>query len=365
MTQVTSLHRKYRPQTLKRIIGHDQVVTRLKGMVASGNYPNAIMFSGATSAGKTTLARALAAEINGVDSFDKLGNDYMEINCSEKRTIDDVRSIIEKSKYKPSKTRRIIVLDEVQGLVSNAQAAAALLKPLEEPTRSTLWILCTMDPSKFTTGNGRAIANRCTQFVLEKQDKKALTRQAKRILKAEKMGYARDLIEQIVEYSAGEMRSLANIIEGVQQYYEGLDKKPKRLKEEAVSSVLRGSITRDEELVVPVLTGIYSGKFAQAQAALLDVTDGVRFINLLLQGNAFLMNLQVVGKHPKIWWTPVHRELNNAIKPIRKHCTLGALAATNENLVKAKALINNFTVTAEEALSSCIYRTIKDIFTKD
>lgn len=357
---ITSLHRKYRPETLDEVIGHEQIVTRLKGMVSSKKYPNAIMFAGATSAGKTTLARALASGINGVDSFDKLGNDYLEVNCSDKRTIDDVRTIVERARYKPQRVKRIIVLDEVQGLISNSAAAAALLKPLEEPTSSTLWILCTMDPSKFTTGNGRAIANRCTQFVLERHEKEALRKQAIRILKAERMAYARDLIDDIVEYSNGEMRSLANIIEGVQQYYSGLTKKPKRLKPEAISSVLKGGVTRDEELVVKVLTGIYTAKFAQAQAALLDVTDGVRFINLLLQGNAFLMNLQVIGKHPKIWWTPTNRELHQATKSLK--ITLGALAATNENLVKAKALINNFTVTAEEALSAYIYRTIKDLF---
>lgn len=362
MTELTSLHRKYRPNTLEELLGHEGVVTRLKGIAESGNLPNAIMFLGPPSAGKTTMARALAAAVNGVDDVSKLGSDYLEINCSDKRGIDDVRDIVEKSKYKPRNKKRVIVLDEVQGLISNAQAAAALLKPLEEPSKDTLWILCTMDPGKFSNTNGKAFLTRCTQFVLEAQTKDALTKQALRILKGEKMKYAQKLVPEIVERSNGEMRTLANIIESVQQYYTGLKDKPKQLKEDVLTEVINTTESKDEDLAVEVMASVYAGQFARAQTALLDVSDGVRFINLLLQGNSFLMNVQALNgkKHPKVWWTPSNRKLLELTKPLK--LTLGSLAATNVQLVEAKALINNFTVTAEEALSSKLYLLIKDLY---
>lgn len=362
MTELTSLHRKYRPNTLEELLGHEGVVTRLKGIAESGNLPNAIMFLGPPSAGKTTMARALAAAVNGVDDVSKLGSDYLEINCSDKRGIDDVRDIVEKSKYKPRNKKRVIVLDEVQGLISNAQAAAALLKPLEEPSKDTLWILCSMDPGKFSSTNGKAFLTRCTQFVLEAQTKEALTKQALRILKGEKMKYAQKLVPEIVERSNGEMRTLANIIEAVQQYYAGLKDKPKQLKEDVLTEVINTTESKDEDLAVEVMASVYAGQFARAQTALLDVSDGVRFINLLLQGNSFLMNVQALNgkKHPKVWWTPSNRKLLELTKPLK--LTLGNLAATNVRLVEAKALINNFTVTAEEALSSKLYLIIKDLY---
>src|SRR5690606_3524739 len=128
------------------------------------------------------LARCLAAEVNGIK--DAEGHpDYIEKNGSSERSIDDARDWISIAKFKPRTNKRFIVIDEAQGLLSNKQAAQAILKPLEEPAKDTIWILCSMDPAKFATGDGRAIANRCTQFNLEPHTPKELLKQAVRIAK--------------------------------------------------------------------------------------------------------------------------------------------------------------------------------------
>ena len=75
----TDFHSKYRPETLDRIIGHSAAVTRLKGMVASGNIPGAILFTGPSSVGKTTLARAFAAAVNG-KPIEEQQQDFKEVN---------------------------------------------------------------------------------------------------------------------------------------------------------------------------------------------------------------------------------------------------------------------------------------------
>ena len=137
--------------------------------------------------GKTTLARALATELNSKPAEKQ--QDYQEINGTDQRSIEDMRNLIQVSKFKPSGKKRIIVIDEAQGVLTNAPAAAALLKPLEEPSPDTLWILCSMDPTKFGSGNGKAIANRCTQFVLEPHSNGELLKQALRIAKGERMRY--------------------------------------------------------------------------------------------------------------------------------------------------------------------------------
>lgn len=86
-----------------------------------------------------------------------------------------------------------------------------LLKPLEESSKDTLWILCSMDPSKFNTGNGRAIKNRCVQFVLEPHTNKDLFKQAMRIIRGEKMNYLltedKSLIKTLIKNANFEMRT--------------------------------------------------------------------------------------------------------------------------------------------------------------
>lgn len=360
MTQ--AFHLKYRPRSLEKLIGHEDVVTRLQGMVKSGKVPNAIMFSGPSSAGKTTLARCLAAAINGVSKIEEVGSDYLEHNGTDKKTIEDIRRLIEYSKYKPKLKKRVIVIDEGQGIISNPQAAAALLKPLEEPSKDTVWIICTMDPSKFTSGNGKAIANRCTQFVLKPHTPEDLTKQAKRIIKREGMDYAKGLIETLVQNCNGEMRTLANLLQAVQQYADGLDKTPTKLKPDQVSSVISSVITDDEKTAVKVMLAVYKNEFHEVQRALLDVDDAFRFVTLLLNGNQHLLNMTVLKgeKHPRMqWWSNVNRELAGKAKGIG--LKLEHLAAANEALVELKFMASSFQVDAIDLLSAKLYRLTKTL----
>jgi len=359
---MTAFHLKHRPETLDRLIGHESVVQRLKGMIKSNQIPNALLFVGSTSSGKTTLSRAVAAAINDVSSVKKLGGDYTEINGTDSRTIDDIRKLIQISKYKPKHKKRIIVIDEFQGVVSQQQSAAALLKPLEEPSKDTLWILCTMDSSKLGTGTGRAIANRCTQFILEPHTEADLKKQCIRIIKREEMSYAKNLVDDLVQNCNGEMRTLANMLQAVQQYALGMSKIPKRLSAEDIAQVLQSTSHSDEMLAVDVLTAVYERQFGKIQRALLDVDDGFRFVNLLLQGNLYLLNSAVLKgqKHKKLaWWSKTNKELNSRAKTMK--LTLGTLSQVNEALVLAKIQAGDHALPAEELLSAVLFRLVKDL----
>ncbi len=359
---MTAFHLKYRPNRLERLIGHDAVVQRLQGMISEQKVPNALLFVGPSSAGKTTLSRAVAAAINKVKNVAALGPDYKEINGTDQRTIEDIRGLIQLSKFKPRHAKRVIVIDEFQGVLSNPQAAQALLKPLEEPSPDTLWILCTMDPSKLGTGVGRAIANRCTQFVLEPHTEEDLRKQCVRIIKAEQMLYAKKLIPTLVQSCNGEMRTLANLLQAVQQYYDGLGKKPKLLSEEHVSQIVQSTSQSDEELAVKVMLAVYQRQFADVQRHLLDVQDGYRFVSLLLQANLFLLNQAALKgqRHPKLaWWSKTNKELAAKTKSLK--LTLGTLAKVNRDLVHAKIQAANHALPAEELLSAVLYQTIVEM----
>jgi len=355
---------KYRPRTLDQLIGHEKVVTRVKGMLASGKIPSALLITGPSSAGKTTLARAMAAEINGKPA-DKQ-SDLRELNGADQRSIEDMRELIKLSKFKPQGKKRIFIIDECQQILSNAAAASALLKPMEDSGRTdTIWVLCSMDPSKFTsTQTGKAIANRCVQLVLEPHTDADLMKQAKRIVKGEEMGYLRstELIQKIIEKSNSEMRTLANLIQSVRDYYEGLDKKPKLLDEAAIASVLAASEDSEEKLVQQVIVGALTGKFAQVQLALLEVSDGFQFLNKLLWASGFLVSNAALNgrRHPKVWATSLNKSILEALKESK--VTFGQYAGLQECLVNTKITASSFAIGIPELISARIYRYIKDAF---
>ena len=359
-----SFHRKYRPATLDKIIGHETAVTRMRGMLERP--PAALLITGPTSAGKTTLARAFASEINGRPVEQQ--QDYKELNAGTTRGIDDMRELEKLSKFQPMNKKRIIVIDEAQQLLSNKPAAMALLKPIEEPSKNTIWILCSMDPSKFASGDGKAIANRCKQIILEPHSSSDLLKQAVRIAKGEKMTYVLDeertLLKSVVRSSGGEMRTLANVMENLSDYYNGLVTKPKMLSKDHVTEVLSSSESSDDALAVNMMVALYSFKFASVQKCLIDVGDGFTFLRKVISLSQFMLNTTVLegARHPKVWWSPNNKELMNKTKSLSLN--LGVIAAVNACLIRVQSQAASFQVAAPDLLSSELYYLIKQLATK-
>lgn len=360
----TILHTKYRPKNVEELIGHEEAVTRIKGMIAKNKFPNAMLFTGPPSVGKTTLARAIAGTVNG-KPVEEQGGDYKELNAADSRSIDDMRELIRVSKFKPMGKRRIIVIDEAHQLVANKAAADALLKPLEDSgTTQTMWILCSMDAAKFRTGTtGPALAKRCTQFVLSPHTNSDLLKQAKRIVKGEKLKYLQedDLLKTIVKRSDSEMRTLASLIGTVSDYYDGLEKKPKELKLDTLLEVLESVEDADEKMALQIVVGALTGSFTNVQKGILGAGDHFMLIKKLMWVAQFLLNVQVMdgAKHPKIMWYGLNRDVHNALKNVK--LSLGVYAAFNECMVDISQAASTFSVGADALLSAKLYRFIKDV----
>lgn len=355
MTQV-AFHRKYRPTTLDRVIGQEKIVTRLRGMLSSGKLPSAIAFFGPPSAGKTTLGRCVAHGLNELPVEKQ--TDYKEVDAADERGVDAVRDLIRNSRFRPQRNKRIILIDEAQQIVSNQVAAQALLKTLEEPSPDTLWIICSMEPEKFgTTRTGKAILSRCTQFILQEPSESDLLKQAVRIAKGEGMSYAMDeertVLKALVRGCNREMRTLANLMQALQQYYEGLDKKPKKLGTEHLADLISSVESPDDELAADLMIGLYSKQYAAVQRALLDVSDPYSFVKKCAWIAAFMLNVAVVGKHKKIWWSNANRKVHGATKNLKLN--LGTLAAVNATMVRIQGQATSFAVPATDLMSSELY----------
>ncbi len=342
---MTAFHLKYRPQTLDRVIGHTDAVEKLKNLIESNKLPSAFLFLGPSSAGKTTLARCLATEINGSRTTDN----YTEINAADQRTIDDVRDLVRVSKLRPlSGKKRIIVVDEVQQILSNNPAAQTLLKPLEEPPKDTIWVLCSMEPFRFSSGVGKAIANRCLQIQLEEHTAKDRYLQAKRIARKETIDISEDLLKSLAK-AAPEMRSLANMMQALPTN--------RKVKESDLAEVIEGaSSVNDDSKVAVVLVNVLNGQYGKVQRALLDVADPFGFINKLLWASTWLLNSLVLNgeRHSKVWPNKAGIEVTKQIKDL----TLKQVALLNAEIIEMKAASMTFQIEPQLLLTERLYRIV-------
>lgn len=365
-----SLYNRYRPRSLKRVIGHSQVVTTLQGKISAGKLGSAILFTGPTSVGKTTLAKALAGDVLGSKNILSNSPNFSEHNLSENRTIDDIRAIINVSKLKPrdGATKRIILLEEFQGILGAPAAGNAFLSALENPPDSTLFILCSMEGDKFGSGQlGKALSNRCLRFNLQSPGKAELVKQANRIVANEGASYITDeVISEVADNCSSQMRILANMLEGLIGYYEGLSDKPDALSKDSVLKVLESS-TNDEVSVVKFIVSLISGDFAGAQLALLDVSDATGFAMKTCGATNFVLNniLLKGGHHPKVWGTTSGWNAVKQLKAIKTELGLKdsslieRLAELNSALVTFKLQAGAFAVDERLALSSVAWNFVK------
>ena len=365
-----SLYNKYRPRSLRRVIGHEQVVTTLRGKISEGKLGSAILFTGPTSVGKTTLAKALAADILGTKTLLASNPNFSEYNLSENRTIEDIRAIISVSKLKPrdGAIKRIILLEEFQGILGAPAAGNAFLSALENPPDSTLFILCSMEGDKFVSGHvGKALANRCLRFNLQPPGKTELVKQAKRIVTNEGASYiTEEVISEVADNCSSQMRILANTLEGLIGYYDGLAEKPEELSKDDVLKVLESS-SNDESAVVNFILALLSGKFADAQLALLEVGDATGFAMKVCSVASFVLNniLLKGQRHPKVWGTTAGWNTFKRLKEVKTSASLrdsdllDRLAELNSALVGFKLQAGAFAVDERLALSAVAWNFVK------
>src|ERR1700709_76040 len=142
-----ALYRKYRSKSLGEIVGQEHITTTLKNALKAGRVSHAYLLTGPRGVGKTSIARILAHEINGLPYDDEAHLDIIEIDAASNRRIDEIRDLRDKVSTAPASAKyKVYIIDEVHMLTK--EAFNALLKTLEEPPAHVVFILATTEAHK-------------------------------------------------------------------------------------------------------------------------------------------------------------------------------------------------------------------------
>jgi len=214
---------KYRPKNFKELIGQNIMVETITNSIKLNKLPNAYLLTGIRGVGKTTTARLIAKALNCNKNFLKEENcdcshceeitnskhlDVLEMDAASRTGIDDVRELIESSKYNPTSAKyKIIILDEVHML--SKQAFNGLLKTLEEPPPHLKFIFATTELKKIPV----TIISRCQRFDLHRVPIKDLLDNLKKILSMEKGKISDQALLLIAKSAEGSVRDSLSLLD--------------------------------------------------------------------------------------------------------------------------------------------------------
>ena len=214
---------KYRPQTFKQLIGQDEISNSIYNAIKNNVTANAYLFTGIRGIGKTTFARIVAKALNCEHTIDnmcenKCSNcldisnsnhiDVLEMDAASKTGVDDVRELIEFSRYPPSVAKyKIFIIDEVHML--SKQAFNALLKTLEEPPEYLKFIFATTEVKKIPI----TVISRCQRYDLSRINSDELFNYLKNITIKEKRSVEDSAIKLIVKISEGSVRDALSLLD--------------------------------------------------------------------------------------------------------------------------------------------------------
>ena len=215
---------KYRPQTFDQLIGQEVVSETITNSIKLNKVPNAYLFTGIRGVGKTTIARIVAKSLNCLNGIENICTDnlcescesitnsrhidVLEQDAASKTSVDDVRDLIEFSRYGPTSAKyKIFIIDEVHML--SKQAFNALLKTLEEPPEYLKFIFATTEIKKIPI----TVVSRCQRFDLSRIKSTELFEFLKKIKDKEKGKVSDEALKLIVKISEGSVRDALSLLD--------------------------------------------------------------------------------------------------------------------------------------------------------
>ena len=297
---------KYRPKNFKELIGQDIMVETIINSIKLNKLPNAYLLTGIRGIGKTTTARLIAKGINCNKDFiqgEKCSAgefchceeinaskhlDVLEMDAASRTGIDDIRELIESSKYNPTSAKyKIIILDEVHML--SKQAFNGLLKTLEEPPPHLKFIFATTEVKKIPI----TIVSRCQRFDLHRVSIRNLLANLKKILKIENGKISDGALILIAKAAEGSVRDSLSLLDRalVTQNIE-----EKEIDEGIVRRMLG---IADRSKILNLLSFIFQGEQKKSLTQLKEmINEGIEptnFLNDLLEIIYFIQQKKSIG----------------------------------------------------------------------
>jgi len=302
----TVLALKYRPKNFKELIGQDIMIETITNSIKLNKLPNAYLLTGIRGVGKTTTARLIAKAINCNKNFieeekcnqgeychcEEITNskhlDVLEMDAASRTGIDDVRELIDSSKYNPTSGKyKIIILDEVHML--SKQAFNGLLKTLEEPPPHLKFIFATTEVKKIPV----TIISRCQRFDLHRVSVNELVKNLQRILGIEKGKIALGALNLIAKAAEGSVRDSLSLLDRAlisQNIHEG------EIDEKFVRKMLGlADRTKTINLIRLIFQGNQKKSIEQLREMIKEEIQPINFLNDFLEILYFIQQNKMLG----------------------------------------------------------------------
>ena len=273
---------KYRPKIFGDLIGQEVIAETIFNAIKIKKTPNAYLLTGIRGVGKTTTARLIAKALNCTKDEDQGSKynkqnlcahckqiensnhiDVLEMDAASKTGIDDVRELIENSKYNPTTGQyKIFIIDEVHML--SKQAFNGLLKTLEEPPEKLKFILATTESRKIPV----TILSRCQRFDLRRVSLDKIYEHIKKISKIEKGKISDSALKLLARASEGSVRDAISLLDRA-LVFQSLDSK-KVIEDSDVRKMLG---LADKSKLIQLLNYVFQGYEKKAIELLRELID--------------------------------------------------------------------------------------------
>ena len=295
---------KYRPKNFKELIGQNIMVETITNSIQLNKLPNAYLLTGIRGVGKTTTARLIAKALNCTKNFlkeescncthcEEISNskhlDVLEMDAASRTGIDDVRELIDSSKYNPTSAKyKIFIIDEVHML--SKQAFNGLLKTLEEPPPHLKFIFATTEVKKIPV----TIISRCQRFDLHRVPIQILFENLKKISKKENGKITDPALRLIAKASEGSVRDSLSLLDRALVSY-AIDEK--EIDEATIRQMLG---IADRSKILENINYIFQGDVKKSLESFRSlVNEGIdpsMFLNDFLEIIYFLLQEKNLGK---------------------------------------------------------------------
>lgn len=246
-----ALYRTYRSRSLDEIVGQSHITRILQRAIACGHIAHAYLLTGPRGVGKTSIARILAHEINGLPYTDESTHlDIIEIDAASNNSVEDIRDLRDKVQIAPtSSPKKIYIIDEVHML--SKSAFNALLKTLEEPPEHVVFILATTDADKLPA----TILSRVQRFNFRAISPRDAAKHLAFIAEQEKIAITPDALELIAEQGKGSFRDSISLLDQLRS-----------LSDETIDRTMVAEVLglAQDELVEELLTAYAAADIGQA-----------------------------------------------------------------------------------------------------